>query len=220
MTPDRFLQHISQTLGRSAPPERPLTPPPAIDEPIARFATVDNPLADLFVERAAAAKMLVTRFATLAAAFETVPVLMTKTGLRSAVVTRCEAFERHGLLERLRNAGIDVTYWDQATLDRVYDVDVGVTDVWAAVAETGSVVVKSSPTHGRAASLVPPYHIAILRTSQIVPDLIDLMHKVRIEGSGTGVVAITGPSKTADIEMNLVTGVHGPGEVHVLVVDE
>jgi L-lactate dehydrogenase complex protein LldG len=100
----------------------------------------------------------------------------------------------------------------------MYEADIGLTDVYAAVAETGSIVVRRSADHPLMASLVPPVHIAVVERHQIVPDLIDLMRKLNVEGTAGGVTIITGPSKTADIEMNLVTGVHGPGEVHVFVI--
>jgi L-lactate dehydrogenase complex protein LldG len=123
-----------------------------------------------------------------------------------------------GLLEQLRSEGFDARSWDDLTLDDVYKFDCGITDVYAAVAETGSLVMRPTPRHGRALSLVPPVHVAIVEASCIVADLVDLFEQLTREGVSPNVTLITGPSKTADIEMNLVTGVHGPGWVQVYVV--
>ncbi len=71
---------------------------------------------------------------------------------------------------------------------------------YAAVAETGSLVIRPNPGHGRALSLVPPLHVAIVDPSNIVPDLIDLMDKIAGEPYAPNITLITGPSKTADIE--------------------
>ena len=108
--------------------------------------------------------------------------------------------------------------WDQSTLDAAYDLDCGVTDVYAAVAETGSLVIVPTPGHGRALSLVPPIHVAIVEPANIVPDLIDLLEKISAGPRVPNITIITGPSKTADIEGALVTGVHGPGVVRVFLV--
>jgi L-lactate dehydrogenase complex protein LldG len=88
---------------------------------------------------------------------------------------------------------------------------------WA-IAETGSLVIKSSAQHGRAISLVPIVHVAIVEAKNCIADLLDLMELLGKEGVGNNVSIITGPSKTADIEGALVTGVHGPGEVQVFIL--
>jgi L-lactate dehydrogenase complex protein LldG len=121
------------------------------------------------------------------------------------------------VVEGLRKAGFDARTWDQLTLDQVYDVDCGVTDVWAAVSECAALVIRGSAEHGRAISLVPPIHVAILQPRDFVPDLVDLFQKLPLDQNDKFVL-ITGPSKTADIEMNLVTGVHGPGVVQIFIL--
>jgi L-lactate dehydrogenase complex protein LldG len=71
-------------------------------------------------------------------------------------------------------------------------------------------------------SLLPPVHIAIAERKQLVPDLFDLFPSSNMEQSPTlpsCITFITGPSKTGDIELRLVTGVHGPGEIHVILID-
>jgi L-lactate utilization protein LutC len=127
--------------------------------------------------------------------------------------------EQLGIPEALRSAGGDVGTWEQMTLDQAYDFDCGVTDAAYAVAETGSIVIKPHRGHGRAVSLVPTHHVVILEPANFVPDLVDLFERLGREGlSGSGCVLITGPSKTADIEMNLVEGVHGPRAVRAFVL--
>ncbi|MEY2795586.1 MAG: Lactate utilization protein, partial [Planctomycetota bacterium] len=106
--------------------------------------------------------------------------------------------------------------------DVLFDCEVGITDVDAAIAESGSIVVS---TNGRIrnAWITPPVHIAIVRASQIIPDLVDLFesrhdasHPDALDAASTTI--ITGPSKTADIEGVLVTGVHGPAVVEIVLV--
>jgi L-lactate dehydrogenase complex protein LldG len=90
------------------------------------------------------------------------------------------------------------------------------------IAETGSLVVESSPTEPRSLSLLPPLHIVVAGRAQILADLFDLFLSERPPhepGLPSCLSLITGPSKTGDIELRLVTGVHGPGEVHVVLID-
>jgi L-lactate dehydrogenase complex protein LldG len=188
-----------------------------VNEAFCRLASADTDLVTLFARNATGAKMHV-HVAEQSEVTRSLVAHLGSAGHRSALLTRSPLFDRLGLLEAVRAAGIDARYWDESTLDASYEVDVGITDVWAAVAETGSLVVRSSARHGRAVSLVPPHHVAVVERAQIVPDLIDLMHKIDAAGTGSGVVIITGPSKTADIEMNLVVGVHGPGSVEVFLI--
>ena len=104
--------------------------------------------------------------------------------------------------------------------------DVGVTGVDYAVAETGSVVVVPRAGLSRLVSLVPPVHIALVRPGDVVESLDDVFLLRRLEYSrnsgdmGSYLNFITGPSRTADIEQTIVIGVHGPKEVHMVLLDE
>ena len=96
----------------------------------------------------------------------------------------------------------------------------GITTVAAAVAETGSLLVVSGPRTPRSTSLIPPIHVALVAASQIVPDLVDVFARLDAHDLPAGIALITGPSKTADIEGVLVTGVHGPGHVIIILVSD
>lgn len=211
-----FLDHVARSLGRPAPLTQLNDPVPAIDPRVARLVDPETDLVSRFIATATAAKMHVLETSANSLPAAIVETLQ-RSNLRSGILTRSPLCEP--LRDALRAAGIAAEFWSDTTLDAAYDVEFGITDVYRAVAETGSVVVRESIEHGRAVSLVPPVHIAIVRKSQIVPDLIDLMADVQRDGTASGIVIITGPSKTADIEMNLVTGVHGPGEVVLFLID-
>ncbi len=101
--------------------------------------------------------------------------------------------------------------------DLLFDCEVGITDVDCAIAESGSLVVS---TNGRIrnAWITPPIHIAIVRAEQVLADLVDLFESRPDALDAASTTIITGPSKTADIEGVLVTGVHGPGAVEILLV--
>ena len=103
--------------------------------------------------------------------------------------------------------------------DRLFAAAVGISSVDWAVAETGSLVVAARPGQSRSASLLPPVHIAVVERNQIVPDVFDLFEELASEVVPSSVVLVTGPSKTGDIELKLTTGVHGPGEVHLVILD-
>ena len=121
--------------------------------------------------------------------------------------------------DALDEAGFEARYWSGVTSDSAYDFDAGVTEVDYAVAETGSLVIRHRPEHGRLLSLVPFVHVAVVEPKNFLPDLLDLMEVLRRDGVGSGVTMISGPSKTADIEMNVVTGVHGPNVVKAFVLE-
>jgi L-lactate utilization protein LutC len=84
------------------------------------------------------------------------------------------------------------------------------------IADTGSLVFLSSH-EPRSASLLPSVHVATLREDRIRPTLADVFADLRPK-LPSGVAIVTGPSRSADIEQILAVGVHGPGDVHVVVV--
>ena len=101
--------------------------------------------------------------------------------------------------------------------------DIGITGVDYALAETGSCVLLPRKGVSRVISLLPPVHIAVVRSGQVLPSLDELFTLRRQEfltgDIGSYLNIISGPSRSADIEYQLVTGVHGPGEVHMILLD-
>jgi L-lactate utilization protein LutC len=98
-------------------------------------------------------------------------------------------------------------------------VDIGITSADYALADTGSLVMLSSPREARMISLLPPAHIAVVPRDRILTGLDELFTILPNPAEQTSsMVLITGPSRTADIEQILVRGVHGPGQITVVVV--
>lgn len=94
----------------------------------------------------------------------------------------------------------------------------GLTGATLACAETGSLLIAGGNGRPLTASLLPEIHIAILHRGQIVPKLEDMLRHESLRNEAA-LAVVTGPSRTADIEMTLTIGVHGPGEVYVLLID-
>jgi L-lactate dehydrogenase complex protein LldG len=101
--------------------------------------------------------------------------------------------------------------------------EVSITSCENLVARTGTMVLGAAQTNGRTASVYAPIHICIAYTSQVVYDVKDALIALK-EKYGDGfpsfVTFASGPSRTADIEKTLVTGVHGPKEVYCFLVEE
>jgi L-lactate dehydrogenase complex protein LldG len=128
------------------------------------------------------------------------------------------------LPQRLRAQDLEVHLVDELDgairRDTFFEADLGISGVACAIAETGTLVMASLPENPRSLSLLPPVHIAVVHRDQIVADLFDLFADLEADKAQlpSCLTLITGPSKTGDIELKLVTGVHGPGEVHVVVL--
>ena len=104
-------------------------------------------------------------------------------------------------------------------LDAIEPVAVGVTGALAGLADTGSLVLVAAEGRSRMASLLPPVHIAVLARSRIYATLpAFLAAHPGVADTTSNLVLVTGPSRTADIELTLTHGVHGPRDVHVIVV--
>lgn len=119
--------------------------------------------------------------------------------------------------EALARRGVTVAHDDSD--ETLFDCPVSACGVFAAVAETGSLVCVSGPQTARGTTLIPPALVAILSIEQLLPDLADLFALLGSARDFANLTVITGPSKTADVEGVLVKGVHGPGVVHALLVD-
>ncbi len=97
--------------------------------------------------------------------------------------------------------------------------EVGITSADYALADTGTLVMLSSPAEARLVSLLPMLHVAVVPRERILSGLDELFTLLpKPAGQTSSMVLITGPSRTADIEQILVRGVHGPGQITVIVV--
>lgn len=156
------------------------------------------------------------------AAWQIIADVVRSHACRKVVVGRGGLIERYEIMGRLRAAGLEVTPVDalpHTPRDGFFGAELGISNVHRLIAETGTVVMASAPDEPRSLSLLPPVHIALAERSQLLPDLFDLFDLFSPLNSLPSCLSlITGPSKTGDIELRLVTGVHGPGEIHVIVV--
>jgi len=147
-----------------------------------------------------------------------------------SVVRANTAFDRELEIDAaLADSGVEVMVGDlrgvstrERMRDAEFDADAGITSVDYGVAETGTLAVLARPGQGRAISLLCPIHIALLRSSGIVSDLSVLIERIITEREElpSALTFITGPSRTADIELVLTVGVHGPKELHVVLIEE
>jgi L-lactate dehydrogenase complex protein LldG len=167
------------------------------------------------------------RVADLAAARELLANWLDEFEVRSALTWEHDLLVRLGLAALLAEHGIVehshrtlVEMPEEGRRLSILACDIGITSCDWAIAETGTLMVCSRPGQERVASLLPPVYFSIVEREQIVPDLIDAIGSVRT-ADGTlpsNITLITGPSKTGDIELELTTGVHGPGKWRVIVV--
>ena len=213
---ETVIEKVRRALGRTATPAQ-VPAPPEIPDTVARLVHSTIGLAELFETRAIKQHMI----AEPVSADELVEKLVSflrERKCKRVMLSDTELLRKFEVGDQLDEQGFEARYWSGITADGAYDYDAGVTEVDYAVAETGTLVIRHRPEHGRLLSLVPFVHVAVLQPKQIVPDLIDLFETLAKDGVGSGVTMISGPSKTADIEMNTVTGVHGPNVVRVFVL--
>lgn len=114
----------------------------------------------------------------------------------------------------------------RALRERIARAGLGLTGADLAVAETGTLVLVSGPGRPRSTALLPPVHVAVFDRAALVESwtqagaVLDAWQRNLSAAPGGGAIHfITGPSRTADIELTLTRGVHGPGEIHAVFVE-
>jgi len=212
-----LLARIRCALGREG---ESLPQAPGVDESIARVVQPDADLLAEFVRSAerVGAQVQVVSPAELRDALRD---LLERLNVRRATVSIAPRELERAADSALRGAGVEAADWRRNEgLEAHYDVDAGVTDAMLGIAESGTLVYRAGPHHSRGTCFVPLTHIALLRTDDIVADLIDALARLDTAQAEPPrpTVLISGPSKTADIEGVLVEGVHGPRAVHVFLI--
>jgi L-lactate dehydrogenase complex protein LldG len=209
-TKEQFLSRIRNALrDRGEPVDLPA------DLEASRVIASDADLAATFAQRVEEAFMKPYRVANEDEMVDKVAEIVDSLGAKSAIVPDDELPGRIRIVERLKGKGLAISSPDDA--DASFEADVGITGVVGAIAESASMIVASGGARRRLASLAVPNHIAVVRAGQIVPDLIDWFAKNEASEAASEVL-ISAPSKTADIELSLVMGVHGPKEEHVVII--
>jgi L-lactate dehydrogenase complex protein LldG len=133
-----------------------------------------------------------------------------------------------GLPKAIEEAGIEViqpaihTENRAEVLDALERIPVGLTGAAGVIATTGTLVVQAGPGTDRITTVLPRRHIAVIEQKQIVPRFEDWVAQQRVAGLDpvqmpSNVCFISGPSRTADIEKNLVLGMHGPEKLQIVI---
>jgi L-lactate dehydrogenase complex protein LldG len=145
-------------------------------------------------------------------------------GTSSFAIWESDLIQRLQIRDGLENKGLKLAYPDNKK--EMADAGIGITEADFAIADTGTIVLFADEKQPRSVSLIPPVHLAIVRSHVIVRNINDLFatlvnsisEKSSTEEITSCMTFITGPSRTADIELNLTLGVHGPRELFVLIL--
>lgn len=228
-TLEEFLAPIQQRLGHG-----PGTPKPVFDSQLAVTPHVTDEL-----DSAA----LIERFCAEAAALgtelsrctwenlgRTLVHVVQENGAGRIILPSEERFDELGITQKLvAHTANEVHRWDpkagrERNIQLAAGANIGITFVYAGIAETATVVQPCSAQCGRSVSLLPAVHIAIIDATTIVPAMRDVLKRLE-DDRAAGVdlasqtVFISGPSNTADIELVRVEGVHGPTKVTYIIVE-
>ena len=132
-----------------------------------------------------------------------------------------EELDALGVDGPLGDAGVEVAVWRElADFKEVAGrADIGLSTAAWAIAETGSLVLEGGPGMGRSVTLLPPTYVAVVPVERMLRTVPEAIEKyASADGLPANVCFHTGPSRSGDIEMELFVGMHGPGDVHVILV--
>lgn len=202
MSREHFLQRVREATGRDI--KAPVSLPPPPPAPSAQRTTQE------LVERFKVEQNAVLSRVHLAHSTDKARSILREILAGAATYIRSP----HSVLDEVDLPGVA----EEVGLRKAEaaDADVGVTGCEFAVAATGSIALSSA--WGRVAALLPPHHVVVLRSGQLVYDLNDLYTLLAKQERPAAWGMHTGPSKSADIEQTMALGVHGPGRVDVVVL--
>ncbi|WP_195574188.1 LutC/YkgG family protein [Paenibacillus sp. 1001270B_150601_E10] len=235
---EAFFGHIADRLKRP----RQMTPPPRVIKGAPTYWEAyersEEERMDQFIKHWQLAGGHAHTFTSMSEAASFILELAEKTQAERLIMQeQAELLPIKQALEAHQSGGtsvneLQVTVWNTEHLDRegkaelvaqAAQADIGITAVHAAVSYTGSIVLTSSATTGRTVSLLPTMLIAIIPVSKLKTRLGEVLRPMdawsRAERPA-GIHFVSGPSRSADIENDLTIGVHGPGIVHALLIEE
>ncbi|HKE22887.1 MAG TPA: lactate utilization protein [Bryobacteraceae bacterium] len=210
MSRESILHRVRTAVGRTE--DQPIPEPPPVR---LRIPQVDREARLQSVRRSLEALAAKVHFAvTPRAARDLVETLLAG---RNAVASNAPYLSECGVANL---PGVRTGFRDAAELREACTAAlVGITSADYVLADTGTLVLLSSNSEARLISLLPPAHIAVVPSSRMLTGLDELFTVLPSPAdASSSMVLITGPSRTGDIEQILVRGVHGPGELTVVLV--
>ena len=238
---DEILSKVRAALGRDAKSSVPAAPGPRLQTPEhVRDAAAVEQLVDRFAEEIV---KLGGKFEVVRSASEVhdyLSMLIDANAVNVAAVSDCDIARALSLTEWVKSRRLSVvptlkqfaateSNGDAPPMERykweLIKAGIGITSADYAIADTATLVLVTGGEQHRLISLMPPVHVCLLNRDKLVPDLPSLLAKVKAGHYSGGappqaVTFITGTSRTADIELQLTRGVHGPREVHVLLYSD
>jgi L-lactate dehydrogenase complex protein LldG len=178
-------------------------------------------LIQLMKEKAEAVQAVVVKIKTKKEAFRYTVDLTRQQGGKSMVAMGLEAQDVSLLENSCKTAGL--VFLKPPLRSNANDIHTALTPVDWGIAETGTLVFDSSSEDIRIATMLSETHVALLPVSKIKPDVAAPENEINaiLKANGSSYYAfITGASRTADIERVLAIGVHGPQELHILIMEE
>lgn len=179
-----------------------------------------NHLYEAFKRSAEAISARVCRVKNGPEAALTVAEIVEETGAKMVAVASSCLVESLGLEKVFDGTGLSIHRRDLRL--RAPEADIGISGLDLAIAETGTLVQDATDMDSRLVSMLPPVHVALVRTDCLAASLRDALDRYNrnVNALPPYLTFISGPSRTADIERVLTIGVHGPGELHIIFIDQ
>jgi L-lactate dehydrogenase complex protein LldG len=210
---EAILARVREALGRN--PATPPPPLPATARISPRSAGPADAEIDLLLSEIDALRGVTRRLAGREALRPALAELVRSEQVSKATLWTTPDLLAWDVAGTLATLGVSIVP-AQAGSRLVAECELGVTGVDAALAETGTLLLTSSPERPRVVSLLPRVHLAILTAQALRADLHQAFAEAKSQGYS---VLVSGPSRTADIELTLTLGVHGPKSLYVWVMD-
>ena len=211
---EEILSKARAALGRRAEAQPPFAALPAAARIAPRIAGDARTEAELLLSEIAKLGGTTRQIAERAGMQSARAQLVETERIKRAALWQTRWLKELGLEKSLDDLGVKIVS-PQSDKFTLADCDLGVTSVDAALPETGTLLLRSSPDRPRMVSLLPRVHLAIMDPSVLCADVGPAL--AQVAGAGYWLF-VTGPSRTSDIELTLTIGVHGPKSLYVWVL--
>ena len=188
--------------------------------PLIQNEIVNEDFYKLFKTRAEELTVKVLRAASSKEAIDIISRQILQLKVKKAASTPL-TMVNHGELQTYTSS-VDLNFSTQLNKEQIQQADMGISEFDLGIAQLGCIVQDASDLHTRLVSMLPPIHLALVRTAALVESFNDALEVIEKAYKGNippYLSFITGPSKTADIERELTIGVHGPGKLIILCID-